>query len=506
MIVDLGWSDGGRGDLRAGHADRDEVSALLRVARDEGRLDGAEHDRRAGAVAAAKTRRDLVQLTADLPAAKGVRDWADAMRPRGADREHARDWLADAAARGRLSEQEHEQRLAALTAVATYADLKLIVDGLPGWSGTAAPDRLAGDEDRDAALAALADAVADRRVQPAEAPALRDDIRQARRVRDLDTLLSGLAARIGDRRRREALDTLAAAHRDGRLDAAEHAARAGRVPDVAGDADLGDLVADLRGAARRLTEAERGEAAGTLRTALDEGRLDLAEFDERVRAAHAATTAADLVPLVADLAVPPRPPRRGWTDALFDRFVANSAMLPAARHRWLRWTWKWTAGATLLTYGLLAVFWDSTLTLVAGSWALLAALWAETAVARSIAAPDQRRREALKPVQAGLDRLAAAHPAIKEITVSYPVVTGEGTERSVLKGVAEVDVSRTGRGRVRDPEVREEIVRLFWLSRLYPLTELRLATGESATVELTGAEAKRLRHRYGPRPYGPLAS
>jgi len=54
--------------------------------------------------------------------------------------------------------------------------------------------------------------------------------------------------------------------------------------------------------------------------------------------------------------------------------------------------------------------------------------------------------------------------------------------------------------------VREEIVRLFWLSRLYPLTEIRLWTGEFALVELTGAEAERLRHRYGPRPHGPLDS
>jgi ribosomal protein S18 acetylase RimI-like enzyme len=71
----------------------------------------------------------------------------------------------------------------------------------------------------------------------------------------------------------------------------------------------------------------------------------------------------------------------------------------------------------------------------------------------------------------------------------------------VCKGTAEVDVSRTDHGRTLDPDVREEIVRLFWQSRLYPLTEIRFGTGESAT--LTGAEAKRLSRRYGPRPYGP---
>jgi hypothetical protein len=74
----------------------------------------------------------------------------------------------------------------------------------------------------------------------------------------------------------------------------------------------------------------------------------------------------------------------------------------------------------------------------------------------------------------------------------------------VRKGTAEVDVSRTDHGRTLDPDVREEIVRLFWQSRLYPLTEIRFRAGDSAT--LTGTEAKRLSHRYGPRPYGPTDS
>lgn len=505
MIVILGWSDGGRGDLRAANTDRDEVSQLLRLARDEGRLDDAEHDRLAGAVRVAKTRHDLVLLTADLPAGQGVRDWVDAMRPRGADREDARHWLAGAAREGRLSDREYEQRLAALTAVATYADLRRIVDGLPGWSGTAEPDRLAGDDDRGAALAALADAVADRRVEPAEAPALDADIRHARRIRDLDALLAGLAAQVGDRKRRDALEALEAAHRDGRLDAAEHAARAHRVPEVTGDADLGELVADLRGDARRLTETERQEVAGTLRKALDEGRLDLAEFDERVRAAHAAATAADIAPLVADLIVPPRPARRGWTDALFDRFVANSAMLPGAEHRWLRWFWKWSAGATLLAYGLLLAFWDAKLTFVVGIWALIVALWAETGVARLFADPGWGLMNALNQVRAAVDGIAAANPAIKKITIEYPVEeTREGNEKVVLKGVASVDVERVSPGEVLGPGVRDEIVRVLWQSRLYPLREVRLWTGESTTVKLTGVEAKRLKHRHGPRPYGPL--
>jgi hypothetical protein len=44
---------------------------------------------------------------------------------------------------------------------------------------------------------------------------------------------------------------------------------------------------------------------------------------------------------------------------------------------------------------------------------------------------------------------------------------------------------------------------MFWQSRLYPLTEIYFY-GAFHDVRLEGAEAERLQHRYGPRPYGPL--
>jgi hypothetical protein len=55
----------------------------------------------------------------------------------------------------------------------------------------------------------------------------------------------------------------------------------------------------------RVSDAERAGTVEWLQQALVEGRLDLAETDERVRAAFAARYDSDLQPLLADL-----PPQR----------------------------------------------------------------------------------------------------------------------------------------------------------------------------------------------------
>ena len=54
----------------------------------------------------------------------------------------------------------------------------------------------------------------------------------------------------------------------------------------------------------RAADADRHKIADQLKTALDEGRLSLNEYDDRVRQAYAARTYAELLILVADL---PRP-------------------------------------------------------------------------------------------------------------------------------------------------------------------------------------------------------
>ncbi|GIE52680.1 hypothetical protein Ani05nite_62140 [Amorphoplanes nipponensis] len=54
----------------------------------------------------------------------------------------------------------------------------------------------------------------------------------------------------------------------------------------------------------RAADADRHKIADQLKSALDEGRLTLHEYDDRVRQAYAARTYAELLILVADL---PRP-------------------------------------------------------------------------------------------------------------------------------------------------------------------------------------------------------
>lgn len=54
----------------------------------------------------------------------------------------------------------------------------------------------------------------------------------------------------------------------------------------------------------KVGDAERSAVVTRLTRAHDEGRLTLAEFDERVRDAYAARTDAELAPLTADLPAP----------------------------------------------------------------------------------------------------------------------------------------------------------------------------------------------------------
>jgi hypothetical protein len=54
----------------------------------------------------------------------------------------------------------------------------------------------------------------------------------------------------------------------------------------------------------RAADADRHQIAEQLKAALDEGRLSLQEYDERVRDAYAAQTYADLLTIVHDLPAP----------------------------------------------------------------------------------------------------------------------------------------------------------------------------------------------------------
>ncbi|TQS46371.1 DUF1707 SHOCT-like domain-containing protein [Cryptosporangium phraense] len=87
----------------------------------------------------------------------------------------------------------------------------------------------------------------------------------------------------------------------------------------------------------RVGDAERQAVVARLQRALDEGRLDLHEFDERAAVAYAARTEADLVPLTADLPAQPgntpRPPVAGSAVA---EPVKRPGRLSGSESSWLR--------------------------------------------------------------------------------------------------------------------------------------------------------------------------
>jgi len=67
-LIMFGCRMAGRGDLRASHADREQVIGVLKAAFVQGRLERDEFDVRAGQAFASRTYADLAALTADLPA------------------------------------------------------------------------------------------------------------------------------------------------------------------------------------------------------------------------------------------------------------------------------------------------------------------------------------------------------------------------------------------------------------------------------------------------------
>ncbi|MFE1885725.1 DUF1707 SHOCT-like domain-containing protein [Streptomyces diastatochromogenes] len=66
--------------LRASHADRDRVVDALTAAAGDGRLTAEEHEERVGAALSARTLGELAELTADLPDAAGAAPVKDVVR------------------------------------------------------------------------------------------------------------------------------------------------------------------------------------------------------------------------------------------------------------------------------------------------------------------------------------------------------------------------------------------------------------------------------------------
>jgi hypothetical protein len=113
----------------------------------------------------------------------------------------------------------------------------------------------------------------------------------------------------------------------------------------------------------RVGDVDRERAAERLRTALDEGRLNLHEYDERLRDAYAAKTYADLDKLLADLpGVAPASQSQLVPSAQSSPgLAATSGRLgpdgryPDATRRWLADTWDDWAGAVAICVGIWAV-------------------------------------------------------------------------------------------------------------------------------------------------------
>jgi hypothetical protein len=87
----------------------------------------------------------------------------------------------------------------------------------------------------------------------------------------------------------------------------------------------------------RAADADRQAVADKLKVALDEGRLDLHEYDERLQRAYAAKTYGDLDVLLTDLpavAAVPGPPALGVPGAVVPNSRATAEWL---MHVWSSW-------------------------------------------------------------------------------------------------------------------------------------------------------------------------
>jgi hypothetical protein len=152
-------------------------------------------------------------------------------------------------------------------------------------------------------------------------------------------------------------------------------------------------VEDVSREQMRAADADRHQVAERLRAALDEGRLDLTEYDERLQGAYAAKTYGDLDRLLTDLpnaapvvpSPPPAPP-------------AVAGAQGGAAGAWLRHVWApWIKTAVWLT-----VIWAAAFVFFADSlfywpvWVL--GPWGVLLVVRTVGglAWDEPRKHALE--------------------------------------------------------------------------------------------------------------
>jgi hypothetical protein len=152
-----------------------------------------------------------------------------------------------------------------------------------------------------------------------------------------------------------------------------------------------DQMANMRAA-----DADRHHIADQLKAALDEGRLSLGEYDERVRDAYAARTYEELLALVSDL------PKPGLSAADVNA-QRDAELRREARRMPMALMVLWTIWGSVTVVNV--VIWALVAATVAGDvymwpiWLLVpgAALGAVTVGVQSIRRNRLREREALPP-------------------------------------------------------------------------------------------------------------
>lgn len=106
----------------------------------------------------------------------------------------------------------------------------------------------------------------------------------------------------------------------------------------------------------RPSEADRRSIAERLRLAVDEGRLDLMEYDRRLRASEQALTMADLHTVVADLPAPATPPEQvlvqlGEVTVTPTTVYTPSGPIPLRGSQWMIQD-HWTAEQKIPTWAI----------------------------------------------------------------------------------------------------------------------------------------------------------
>lgn len=206
----------------------------------------------------------------------------------------------------------------------------------------------------------------------------------------------------------------------------------------------------------------------------------------------------------ASLTDSPQPARRGPLDAVFDRLVANSALLPARRYWTLKLVWKIPTVALLLGAGWLLVEHPGVtlgaVIMMAPAITVFVVFWAFSALLKHLFARGVDKHE--KAIVGELRSALARLPEVRDAKIRYPVFRERGELK--LLDAARIDL-KVESDTATEPLV-DHVVRLFWLSRLYPLKVLYLRDGTKAvqTVRFDRAVSSELRRRHGPRPYGPL--